>query len=534
MSHNKEAWKKFILLVLCLGLTMGTVSATGEPAADAAAEITETMTEAAAETGGVLPEALSDDAAGAEQVHAETGALTPAISDRQAAAGFISQLMTGRELTPPKPRGTLSGAQLTGREAKMYAALKTKIQQVAAGKLSNTNFKIPVRDVFENRAYSSVSEMQKLDFDLVTRALLYDLPYDLYWFDKTTGNIWGGLTYQEKNGKIYLYDYEHATMDVSYYVSADYSKTRQPGTLVYDTSFSTRAVTAAANARNVVQSNAGKSDLHKLQAYKNYICAQVDYDHAAPNGAYYGDPWQLVNVFDGNASTKVVCEGYSKAFQFLCDESAFRGKVSVASVTGGMSGGTGEGGRHMWNVVRMPDGRHYLADITNSDSTAVGHQGDLFLKGYFSCLPSQNQYNYWVGNSTMISYVYDSMTLQMLNATGMLAVSVTDYTPTAADYVDSGPALILPGHLTKIRSEALAGTKARQIVVPASCTSVEARAFADCDSLEEVILMGTNTNLAVSAFEGCNKVITLWIHQGNPAATIFQNNSRVKIAYLDN
>ena len=133
-----------------------------------------------------------------------------------------------------------------------------------------------------------------------------------------------------------------------------------------------------------------------------------------------------------------------------------------------------------------------------------------------------------------VYYVYDPATLEMLNATGMLAMSDTDYTPTAADYADAEQMLILPGTLKTIKAEALAGTKARHILIPASCTSVEARAFADCDSLEEVILMGTNTNLAVSAFEGCNKVITLWIHPGNPAATIFQNNTRVKIAYLEN
>ena len=533
MSHNKELWKKFALLVLCLGLAMGTVSAAGEPAADAAAEITETMTETAAETGDAPPEELSDDAGGTEQVHAETGALTPAISDQQAAAGFISQLMTGRELTPPKPRGTLGGARLTGREARMYAALKTKIREVATGQLSDTNFRIPVRDIYENWVYADTSELN-IDFALVVRALLYDLPYDLYWFDKTAGYGWVTPAYVVRDSSIYLSDYGTGTMSVQFKVSADYAESRKPGTTSFDKSFGTRAVRAAANARRVVESNLGKSDMLKLQAYKDYICGAVDYDYAAVYSTpYYGDPWQLVNVFDDDPSTRVVCEGYSKAFQFLCDESIFQGGVSVVSVTGTMSGGTGAGG-HMWNLVRMPDGRHYMADITNSDSNAVGYQGDLFLKGYFTWTPSQNRYTYLAGGTSQISYTYDGTTLLLLNASGMLAMSGTDYAPTAADYVDSGSTLILPDNLKRIQEEAFAGTDVRNIVIPASCTFADAKAFADCEALEQVIVMNADMMMSVSAFDGCDHPITLRVPRGSMLATILSGNSKVTVVYLEN
>lgn len=69
----------------------------------------------------------------------------------------------------------------------------------------------------------------------------------------------------------------------------------------------------------------------------------------------------------------MVCEGYSKAFQYLCDLS----DITCYTVTGMMNGGTGEG-PHMWNIVAN-NGKYYMADITNSDEGTVGEDGGLFL-----------------------------------------------------------------------------------------------------------------------------------------------------------
>ena len=60
-----------------------------------------------------------------------------------------------------------------------------------------------------------------------------------------------------------------------------------------------------------------------------------------------------------------VCEGYSKAFQYLCDLSSFKDKVECHSVSGVTSG------PHMWNVVAMEDGYNYLVDVTNCDEGTV-------------------------------------------------------------------------------------------------------------------------------------------------------------------
>ena len=426
MNQNAGIRNKLILWALCLCLALGAAFAVAEPA--------EPVTEAPVVTADTV---------------------TPAINDAQAAAGFITQVMTGRKLTPPKPRGTVSGDQLTGREALVYAALKPQIQQAAKGQLESTEFRIPVKDIYEDVRYTAAdlgvdyiydssgwnqaakdafAQKTSYDFSLVNRALLYDLPYDLYWFDKTVGVSRTGVAYTSDGTEMWIADYDTAVITYKYCVSSDYAVNHVSKGYALDTSYGARAVTAGENARSVVETNQYKSDLHKLQAYKEYICGEVTYNTAAAddsNNTPYGDPWQLVNVFDGDPETNVVCEGYSKAFQFLCDESRFRNGTSVVSVSGTMAGGTGAGG-HMWNIVTMPDGLHYMADITNSDSGSVGQNGGLFLNGYTTSVPANNQYNYTAGGKT-IAYVFDANTLQLLSETGMLAMAENDYVPSDLD-----------------------------------------------------------------------------------------------------
>lgn len=135
----------------------------------------------------------------------------------------------------------------------------------------------------------------------------------------------------------------------------------------------TRVKAAVSKAKSIVKKNAGKSSYEKLVAYKEAICKLVSYNHdaAAGSAGAYGDPWQLINVFDGDSSTNVVCEGYSKAFQYLCDLSDFE-DVNCYTVSGEF---TTESHTecHMWNIVRMDDGKNYLADVTKVKVKAAGN-----------------------------------------------------------------------------------------------------------------------------------------------------------------
>ena len=116
----------------------------------------------------------------------------------------------------------------------------------------------------------------------------------------------------------------------------------------------------------------------------------------------------------------MVCEGYAKAFQYLCDLSAFNDAVCY-TVTGTMSGGTGAGS-HMWNIVTL-EGENYLVDVTNSDSGSVGQNGGLFLSAPDSG-SWDDGYSFQVGTSLVKFYYADRM-----YGENILTLASSDYTP---------------------------------------------------------------------------------------------------------
>ena len=177
----------------------------------------------------------------------------------------------------------------------------------------------------------------------------------------------------------------------------------------------------------IVTDNSSLTDYNKLVAYRNTICELVSYNNEATAPGYpYGDPWQLIYVFDGDESTNVVCEGYSKAFKYLCDLSAFTNDITCSLVTGRMAGGTGEG-NHMWNIVAI-GGSNYLVDVTNCDTRTVGAPDQLFLCGVSGSV--NGSYTATVGSSSII-YTYDESTRNNYTE-NELTLSPTAYTPSGA------------------------------------------------------------------------------------------------------
>ena len=99
------------------------------------------------------------------------------------------------------------------------------------------------------------------------------------------------------------------------------------GSYKTDSSKMERVNTAISNAASIVESAKSKSDYEKLVYYRQEICSRVAYNNAALAPNYpFGDPWQLISVFDNDSSTNVVCEGYAKAFKYLCDLTTFANK----------------------------------------------------------------------------------------------------------------------------------------------------------------------------------------------------------------
>ena len=340
----------------------------------------------------------------------------------------------------------------TGNEKVVYEYLARMIPEIAAGNITDTVLNIPVKELNGGKLSYTASELglstltsgnsitdeastaffAKFSSDIksVVDALLVDYPYDLYWFDKTKGYRYGISGGCSSDGT-HIYVSDDASYSISMYVSADYAaRTGYVGTTETDRELIEAVNQTIPNAQAIVDAAAavGSTDYSKLVYYRDWISNNVAYNtDAATGNLSYGNPWQLIYVFDGDSSTNVVCEGYSKAFKLLCDLTQFSHPYTGAYIVSGrMTGGTGAG-NHMWNIVRMDDGKYYLVDVTNYDSNSVA-RSSLFLGSYTgrkeltgtvnytngtSVSYPTVQYDYAVDNGGTLTYVYDYETVQL-------------------------------------------------------------------------------------------------------------------------
>lgn len=336
---------------------------------------------------------------------------------------------------------------LTGNNLLAYDYLKGIIQQVAAGSVESTVFEIPLNEIMTKTKWTAqelgvgstfpdnkpsqdlVRETFQscVDFSIVIGALLDDLSFECYWLDKTKGWRWSyGYIYNSK-------EFTFTKLSLTMYIAQEYAV--QSGSQYNPTQFNTSMLAAISvaveNAQSIVESSTGTL-LERLVGYKEKICELTSYNTAAVNNGWpYGNPWQLVWVFDGDASTKVVCEGYSKAFKYLCDLSNFN-NAECLLVSGTMSGGTGAGA-HMWNVMKMDDGRNYLVDVTNCDNGTIGYPNKLFM-AYGPGGSYDDGYIFPTGSADM-KYTYDDDT-KALYSPSALTISPTAYEPGSTGITD--------------------------------------------------------------------------------------------------
>ena len=321
-------------------------------------------------------------------------------------------------------------------EKSIYEALKTAVAKIADGSESSTE--ISIADWTKTFSYeelnitssSTTNEIQavvktafanNISISKIICCLMADCPYEMYWYNKTAGT---SCSYRIScNGSQCTLSSLCFKMTVASAYASD--------TYTTDTTKTGATTTAVANAKAIVTENAGKSDYEKLVAYRDKICELVSYNEDAANntGTPYGDPWQLIFVFDGNSDTNVVCEGYSKAFQYLCELSTFTDDVICYTVSGYIPGG------HMWNHVTI-GGKNYLVDVTNCDAGAIGTPDKLFLKGMTGSISSG--YAKTISSQT-ITYTFKDETKEMFGTgdDSILNLSVDDYEEDAVQSVSA-------------------------------------------------------------------------------------------------
>lgn len=332
---------------------------------------------------------------------------------------------------------------LPGELSSVYNEVKPMVKQVADGTRASTIFEIPGTwaktksewgitgagiSAGKLTAEASAAIEAAFNLDALMQRMLSEMPYELYWFDKTEGI---GMSYGVSlSGEILTVN----NLKLSMYISQAYAKINEGGAtydpLTANTAKTSAAKRAAENATQVVAANTAKSDHEKLKAYLDYIKAAVSYNNEAANNnnaTPYGDPWQIIYVFDNDLSTNVVCEGYAKAFKHLCDLSSFsESDLFCSLVTGTMTVGT-SAGPHMWNIVTIGS-RNYLVDVTNCDADTVGAPDKLFLCGAAENVPSK-KYTATAGSRSIV-YEYDADTLSDY-ASSDLKLEEMPYSPTS-------------------------------------------------------------------------------------------------------
>ncbi len=318
---------------------------------------------------------------------------------------------------------------LTGVNLDIYNALRPVISDIAAGNVSSTVVTISLEYTYSElgvRSYFRAKDeiSRAIDKDKVTAYLIYDCPYEMYWMDKTV-EVTLNDSYSRTTDGI------TAELTFSYYVATDYQGDNE---YTVDEEKIALANAAIENAQAIVDEYADATDSEKLTAYKDEICELVTYEYDYED-ADYGDIWQIIWVFDGDDSTNVVCEGYSKAFQYLCDISEFDSDVDCYTVTGYVSVGTSVGA-HMWNVVSV-DGISYMVDVTNSDEDTLGEDGDMFLICADDAVMS-NEFGYIITASGYnVSYSYDMTTRRLYDSDVLTLGSAASSTTTTSDSTTS-------------------------------------------------------------------------------------------------
>ena len=250
---------------------------------------------------------------------------------------------------------------LTDEEKELYFTVKEIVEKIAQNG-GATAVEIPTPTALSGKQFGSSENMKKAIRNLFAKSiscLKYDYPELFYWQKKQ--NLYN-VSYSFYDGVFELMDTMTLVFEVDpEYAGADNHQVNPNKMNIAKQSIQNAKIEAAAIK------DSGANDWEKLREIKNRICELTDYNYDALSTTYSkNDAWQLINVFDYDSQTNVVCEGYSKSFQYLSDlVFADNTDVEVYCVIGDLIQNN-KPGAHMWNIVRY-NGDSYLTDVTICD-----------------------------------------------------------------------------------------------------------------------------------------------------------------------
>lgn len=194
---------------------------------------------------------------------------------------------------------------------------------------------------------SAVSYIRK---QMVSRETEITLNFPASWFDSHKDELYWDLLYDAmkcdesstgQDGDALIYGFGGCRLS---YSNAGYIQY----TMSYhsDAEQEAKLTAAVAEAMTTLQLN-GLSEAKKIIKIHDYICNHVDY-------AYNSTEEQIYTAYGALCTGKAVCQGYAVLFYRLCKEAG----LSVRIISG-----TGNGGAHAWNIVRIGS-KYYNVDCT--------------------------------------------------------------------------------------------------------------------------------------------------------------------------
>ena len=205
--------------------------------------------------------------ASAETMHVATSNVLPdmlvGIDDDELFVGFAEQKFYGYE----RMTFGLARENLDAKQKAIFDALKTVSTQVANGEKKTTSFNLDTKQWATVPQYQCATDVEaqlafQADFDIALDALLFDCPYEMYWYDKVSGVRYAYGLGQTGN------DYTITSLNIDMYVGAPYAG----ATAFTVNDIPAKVNTAADKAASIVAENQYVNDFQKLAAYKNAIC----------------------------------------------------------------------------------------------------------------------------------------------------------------------------------------------------------------------------------------------------------------------
>ncbi|MCD8157714.1 MAG: hypothetical protein LUD77_02130 [Clostridiales bacterium] len=249
-------------------------------------------------------------------------------------------------------------SMLSDSEKKIYNAVESKMN--TSGILSG----IKEKTFSFSNGVSFTTPM--LQVDVSTSSIGVNMTVD------SAGSYWDSIS---DAGLAYIYDNSDEVWICNFTASVSASN-RRISTIHYyffstsDYSSVSSDITAFDSWAGNVLSEASpySSYYEKLKYMHDSLCNQTSYNYSSLL-LYFGDEsFRYTHAASGIVvlNNQVVCEGYAKAYKYLCDQADIPCLIITST-------------DHMWNVVQMEDGEWYGVDCTWDDGSSISHS--YFLKG---------------------------------------------------------------------------------------------------------------------------------------------------------